>query len=142
MIKLNLQKEVAKKSNQSLTKSPEIKPINGFNIAVFRYMNSLTGEQNENTLNMCDFIENNRQNYKKLTIDNQLKLLFYHIKNESKNGLYKRPSLSKLGEFLNIHRDTVKDRLNLLVDKGYLGIATDIDIQEMKNTYKLLKEDY
>jgi len=106
-------------------------------------MNSLTGEQTKNTPNMGDFLEKNHQNYKKLTLDNQLKMLFYYIKINSKDGLFKRPSLAKLGQYFgNIDKNTIKKRLDILIDKDYIRPMNDLDIQEMKNTYKLLKENY
>lgn len=144
---MNLEKtketSLTKNHKDSLVNSRKIKPINGFNISVFNYMNSLTGEQNKNTPNMDDFLEKNHQNYKKLTLDNQLKMLFYYIKINSKDGLFKRPSLAKLGEYFgNVDKNTIKKRLDMLIDKGYMRIVTDLDIHEMKNTYKLLKEEY
>jgi hypothetical protein len=126
-----------------MRESPIIKPIKPFNNAVFEYFNSLNGENNINTPNMDDFIEKNHQNFKQLTRDNQLKILFLHIQKNSRDGLYKRPSLSKLAEYFGgVDKNTISTRLSMLVEKEYIKPITEIDLKEIKNTYKILKNEF
>jgi hypothetical protein len=123
--------------------SPKIKPIKPFNNTVFNYFNSLNGENKKNTPNMDDFIEKNHQNFKQLTRDNQLKILFLYIQKNSRDGLYKRPSLNKLAEYFGgVDKNTISNRLSVLVDKEYIRPITEIDLKEIKNTYKILKNEF
>ena len=106
-------------------------------------MNSLNGQKDKNTPNMDEFIAKNAQDFKKLSMDNQLKILFYYIKINSKDGLFKRPSLTKMGEYFGgVHKNTIKTRLDKLIENQYIKALTEIEVKEAQNTYKLLKENY
>lgn len=123
--------------------SPNIKPIEPFNKEVFDYANKISGGENKNTFNIADFIEKNHQKFKILTMNNQLKVLFYYIKENSKNGLYKRPSLRILAEYFGgVDKNTISKRLKVLQEKEYIRPATEIDLQETKNIYKVLKNEF
>lgn len=146
--KLKLKKKhnklkIAHKQHIMPNNCPQIKPIQPFNTAVFNYMNTVNGQQNKNTPNMTEFIEKNAQDFKKLTKDNQLKILFYYIKVNSKNGLFKRPSLTKIGEYFGgVHKNTIKIRLDLLESQQYIKALTELELKEAKNTYKILKNEF
>ena len=110
---------------------------------MFEYFNSLNGENKKNTNEIGDFIEKNHQKFKQLTIQNQLKILFLHIQKNSREGLYKRPSLSKLAQYFGgVDKNTISNRLSLLVEKEYIRPITEIDLKEIKNTYKILKNEF
>ena len=120
--------------------SPKIKPIKPFNNAVFDYFNSLNGENNINTPNIEEFIEKNHQDFKKLTMDNQLRILFLYIQKNSRDGLYKRPSLRLLSQYFGgVDKNTISKRLSLLVEREYIRHMTELEI---KNTYKILKNEF
>ena len=120
--------------------SPKIKPIKPFNNAVFSYFDNLNGENNINTHDIDDFIEKNHQDFKKLTMENQLRILFLYIQKNSRDGLYKRPSLRILSQYFGgVDKNTISKRLSLLVDREYIRHMTELEI---KNTYKILKNEF
>jgi hypothetical protein len=120
--------------------SPKIRPIKPFNNAVFDYFDNLNGENYQNTPNIEDFIEKNHQDFKKLTMENQLRILFLYIQKNSKDGLYKRPSLRVLSQYFGgVDKNTISKRLSVLVDKEYIRHMTELEI---KNTYKILKTEF
>lgn len=122
---------------------PYIKPVQPCSEEVLTFMNGVNGQKKENTPNMSVFLEENAQNFKSLTLDNQLRVLFYYIKVHSRDGLFKRPALQTIGDYFGgTHKNTIKTRLKMLEDNEYIKTLTELELKEAKNTYKLLKDRY
>lgn len=121
---------------------PEIKPVYPFNQAVFDHINTISGQKKDDTQYMRDFVSKSAQSYKKLTLDNQLKALFYYIKLNSKESLYKRPGFRTMGEAFGVQKNTIQKRFELLEEKGYIRTLTELELKQAENTYKLLRDKY
>ena len=82
------------------------------------------------------------QKLKELTQDDQLKVLFYHLKDNSQDNIYKLNSLRKLGEYFKADKNTIKKKLGILQDERYI---TKLEIPgDNKNIiyYKILRDEY
>jgi len=124
-------------------KITKIKPVTHLDISVINYFKKINGEEIKNIPTINDFLEENHQNFKKLSEYNKLKILFLYIKTNTKNGLYKRESLTSIGKYFgNVDKNTIKKRLDVLEATGYIRKINDIDIKQADNTYKVLKKEY
>lgn len=130
-----------KKSPHKTIAILEIKPIVTIDTSVLSYFNRINGEEIKNIPTGEDFLQKNHQNFKKLSENNKLKILFLYIQVNTQNGLYKRESLQAIGKYFgNVDKNTIKKRLDKLEDMEYIRKVTDLDLKEAEKTYKVLKD--
>lgn len=135
--------EIHHDSPSNFIEITRILPVTPLDTSVINYFKKINGEEIRNTPPIIDFLEENHQNFKKLSEYNKLKILFIYIQTNTKKGLYKRESLASIGKYFgNVDKNTIKKRLDILEDTGYIRRINDIDIKEAQNTYKVLRKEY
>ena len=84
-----------------------------------------------------EIAEINRQNFKKLVKQQQLKTLFIYIKDRTKAGLYKKEGNRVIGEYFGVGKDLIGKLIKDLEDQKYIGKLSELD-----KFYKLLREEF
>jgi Fic family protein len=113
---------------------PQIPQIKGASIEVIRHFEQFDAAKTETCINGV-FGAENKNNFKELGKERQLKILLAYLYERSEEGIYKRESSKVIADHFNVSKDTIQRRFNELLDKKYI-----IELKQMNRFYKINKE--
>ena len=74
----------------------------------------------------------------------RLKILYYYLKDQTKNGIFKKPRNSIIGNYFGCKQDTIRLLFNELKALGYIGQVNELELvrelKDLKDYYKITKE--
>jgi len=126
------------KQEAKIEEPPKIKPLILTNFEAISHFGGCVnnfGGGNIIPLNTDIFLENSRQNFKSATKEKQLKLLFYYIAGNSKNGIYKKEDNRNIGEYFGVGKDLIQNRFNKLTEDGHM-------VKLQNKLYKISEDPY
>ena len=82
-----------------------------------------------------EIAEKKRQNFKKLTKSEQLKTLFYYMKERTKDNLYKKEGNRVIGEHFGVGKDLIGGLIKTLENTQNI-----VKLTELQKYYKIMEE--
>jgi hypothetical protein len=137
LIKLILKKQKKQDNDIKIQEPPTISPLILTDMTAINYFRFKFGGEILNKQVCTTNVENNRQNFKKLVKQQQLKTLFLYIKDRTKAGLYKKEGNRVIGEYFGVGKDLIGSLIKQLEDQKYIGKLNELD-----KFYKLLREEF